>query len=97
MKEPKKEFQNKTAVALSYHPEDHAPKVIASGKGHLANRIIERAKENKIPLHHDDQLADTLSKLELGSYIPPQLYDIVSEILVFVDDMDRIKKKVSQV
>ena len=84
----------KTAVALAYDPnEDGAPKVIASGKGALAEKIIEQAKENKIPVHEDDKLAQTLSKLEIGEMIPPELYEVVAEILVFVDAMDKIKAK----
>lgn len=85
----------KTAVALSYVPEEEAPKVIAAGKGYLAERIIERAKEADIPLHKDAKLAESLSKLELGSNIPPELYEVVAEILVFVDRMDRIKEKLN--
>ena len=84
----------KTAVSLVYDPsEDGAPKVIASGKGALADKIIEQANENKIPVHQDDKLADTLSRLEIGEMIPPELYEVVAEILVFVDAMDKIKAK----
>ncbi len=83
-----------TAVAISYDPSEDAPKVIASGKGYLADKIIERAKEADIPLHQDEKLAKTLSKLEIGAMIPPELYEVVAEILVFVDKMDRIKSKV---
>ena len=54
----------KQAVALSYDPEEDAPKVIASGRGALAERIIERAKEANVAVHRDDKLADTLSRLE---------------------------------
>jgi flagellar biosynthesis protein len=86
----------KTAVALFYDPEDQAPKVIASGKGYLADRIIERAKEADIPLHKDEKLANSLSKLEIGDAIPSELYEVVAEVLVFVDKMDRIKGKVLQ-
>ncbi|SFB68589.1 EscU/YscU/HrcU family type III secretion system export apparatus switch protein [Butyrivibrio sp. YAB3001] len=90
----KKQKTIKTAVALGYDPnEDGAPKVIASGKGYLAEKIIEEAKENKIPVHEDDKLANTLSKLEIGEMIPPELYEVVAEILVFVDAMDKIKAK----
>ncbi|WP_035778949.1 EscU/YscU/HrcU family type III secretion system export apparatus switch protein [Butyrivibrio sp. MC2013] len=86
--------KNKTAIALGYDPnEDNAPKVIASGKGKIAERIIEEAKENNIPLHKDDKLADTLSRLDIGEAIPPELYNVVAEILVFVDAMDKIKAK----
>ena len=63
----------KQAVALSYDPEEDAPKVIASGRGALAERIIERAKEANVAVHRDDE--------------------VVAEILVFVDAMDKIKAK----
>ena len=72
----------KQAVALSYDPEEDAPKVIASGRGALAERIIERAKEANVAVHRDDKLADTLSRLEIGDMIPPELYEVVAEILV---------------
>jgi flagellar biosynthesis protein len=94
MDDQKNKKPDKTAIALSYNPADPAPKVIATGKGYLAERIIERAKEQNIPLHKDDALANSLSKLALGSYIPPELYEIVSEILVFVGNMDELKSKV---
>lgn len=94
MPQDKQKEKVKTAVALGYDPnEDGAPKVIASGKGALAEKIIEQAKENKIPVHEDDKLADTLSRLEIGEMIPPELYEVVAEILVFVDAMDKIKAK----
>ena len=83
----------KQAIALSYDPNDDAPRVIASGKGALAERIIEKAKESEVPVHRDDKLADTLSRLEIGDAIPPGLYEVVAEILVFVDAMDKIKAK----
>jgi type III secretion system FlhB-like substrate exporter len=55
--------------------------------------LIEKAKENDVPLYKDNQLADTLSRLKIGDAIPPELYQVVAEILVFVDDMDRLKAK----
>lgn len=92
MKDEKKKI--KTAVALSYDPDEDAPKVIASGKGVLAERIIEKAKESNVAVHRDDKLADTLSKLEIGDMIPPELYEVVAEILIFVDAMDKVKAKI---
>lgn len=84
----------KSAIALGYDPtEDNAPKVIASGKGHIAEKIIEEAKAYNIPLHQDGKLADTLSHLDIGEAIPPELYEVVAEILVFVDAMDKIRAK----
>ncbi|GFI46356.1 flagellar biosynthetic protein FlhB [Lachnospiraceae bacterium] len=86
----------KQAVALSYDPNDDAPRVIASGRGALAERIIEKAQEADVPVHRDDKLADTLSRLEIGDMIPPELYEVVAEILVFVDAMDKIKAKMDK-
>lgn len=84
----------KTAVAVAYEPGEAAPKIIATGKGIVAEKIIEKAKEAEIPFYRDDKLADTLSKLEIGDSIPPELYEVVAEILVFVDDMDKLREKV---
>lgn len=93
-----KEAENKVkqAIALEYDPEDEAPRVIASGKGALAERIIEKAKESDVPVHRDDKLAETLSRLDIGEMIPPELYEVVAEILVFVDAMDKIKAKLAR-
>ncbi|MCR5477464.1 MAG: EscU/YscU/HrcU family type III secretion system export apparatus switch protein [Lachnospiraceae bacterium] len=85
----------KQAIALEYDPADEAPKVIASGRGALAEKIIEKAKEADVPIHRDDKLADTLSRLEIGEMIPPELYEVVAEILIFVDSMDKIKNKLA--
>ncbi len=86
----------KQAVALAYDPDDTAPRVVASGRGAVAERIIERAKESQVPVHEDSRLADTLSRLEIGEAIPPELYEAVAEILVFVDAMDKIKAKMQK-
>ncbi len=91
-----KEEKPKQAIALSYDPNDNAPIVVASGRGVLAERIIEKAKEENVPVHEDDRLAETLSRLEIGDAIPPELYEAVAEILVFVDAMDKIKAKMGK-
>lgn len=91
MEERKKD---RKAVALSYEPEYDAPKVVASGKGYLADKIIEAADEADVPVHEDARLADALSEIQIGDSIPPELYEVVAEILVFVDDMDKIKHKI---
>ncbi|NLL72857.1 MAG: flagellar biosynthesis protein FlhB [Clostridiales bacterium] len=93
MNHNKKDIPNKTAVALSYNPQETAPKIIASGKGYLAEKIIDKANQVDLPIHQDKALAETLANLELGSYIPPELYEVVAEVLVFVDKMDRLKSK----
>lgn len=83
----------KTAVAIAYEPGDEAPKILATGKGEIAEKIIEKAKEEDVPFYKDSKLANTLSKLEIGDMISPELYEVVAEILVFVDKMDRMKSK----
>ena len=96
LNQKKKNDADKTAVAISYEPGEAAPKILATGKGKVAEKIIETAKENKVPTNKDNKLASTLSKLQIGDMIPPELYEVVAEILVFVDDMDRMKAKLDQ-
>ncbi|HKM21886.1 MAG TPA: EscU/YscU/HrcU family type III secretion system export apparatus switch protein [Lachnospiraceae bacterium] len=97
MPEEKNEREKrKQAIALQYDPGDEAPHVIATGVGHIAERIIEKAQEANVPIHQDSKLANTLSKLEIGDMIPPELYEVVAEILVFVDDMEKIRSKLKQ-
>ena len=83
--------KEKTAVAVAYNPGEVAPKILAVGKGEVAERIIETAKENDVPFYQDN-----LSRLQIGDTIPPELYEVVAEILVFVDDMDRMKGKLKE-
>lgn len=85
----------KTAVALGFEPGDEAPKILATGKGHLAERIIEEAEALDVPVHKDPKLAKTLSQLDFGDYIPPELYDVVVEVLMYVDRVDAVKKKLN--
>lgn len=84
------------AIALSYEAGEEAPKVLATGRGYMAEKILEKAKEENIPIHKDEKVADALADLEIGAYIPKELYEVVAEILVFVGDMDRIKDKIKK-
>lgn len=86
----------KIAVALEYTPGEQAPKILATGRGYIAESIIEKAGEADVPVYADSKLADTLSKLEIGEMIPPELYTVVAEILVFVDECDKIKGKLGK-
>ena len=97
MSDEKKIYKKpKQAIALEYDPNDVAPRVIASGQGLLAEKILEKAGEENIPIHKDEKLAETLSKLDIGEAIPPELYEVVAEVLVFVDAMDKIKGKMAK-
>lgn len=91
----KEKGKAKQAVALEYDPSDSAPRVLAIGRGALAEKIIEQAKNADVPVHKDEKLANTLSKLQIGDMIPPELYEVVAEILLFVDGMDKIKAKIA--
>ena len=83
-----------TAIAIKYKMnEDPAPKVIAKGKGKIAERIIELAKEHDIPIRQDPDLVEILAKLELNQFIPPELYQVVAEILAFIYRMSNNKRQ----
>lgn len=90
------EKSKKKAVALMYDPNNQAPQVVASGQGAIADRIIDAAKESDVPLYKDTNLTETLLKLDIGDCIPPELYGVVAEILVYVDKMDKIKAKINK-
>ena len=76
--------KRKYAVAIKYETEDRAPKVIASGAGEIAKRILEIAKIHNIPVQEDDDLVRILSKIQIGYEITPQTYKAVAEILAFL-------------
>jgi flagellar biosynthesis protein len=72
-------------VALRYTPgKDSAPRVVAKGRGYLADRILELARAHNIPVREDKNLVQILSRLDLDQQIPPELYRVVAEILAFV-------------
>ena len=75
----------KKVVALRYAPpEDAAPKVTAKGQGVIAEKIIEIARKNHIPIKDDPELVNILSMLDLDEEISPSVYKVVAEILAFV-------------
>jgi len=73
------------AVALRYDKDkDHAPKIIAKGRGEIAEKILEIAKAYNLPLYEDKNLVQILEALELETEIPPELYRAVAEVLAFI-------------
>ncbi|WP_459861483.1 FlhB-like flagellar biosynthesis protein [Campylobacter concisus] len=79
------QVNKKKAVALGYNrSKDNAPRVLASGAGDIANRIIDLAKEHDIPIKEDPDLIEILSKVEVDQEIPPNLYKAVAEIFSFL-------------
>ena len=86
--------EDRTAVALSYDiDKDAAPVVLAAGKGPLAEEILRIAEENKIPLFEDRKLANLLSRIEIETEVPPELYVLVAEILAFIFKLDQMAGK----
>ncbi|ARR00812.1 MULTISPECIES: FlhB-like flagellar biosynthesis protein [Campylobacter] len=82
----------KKAVALGYNKDrDNAPKVLASGKGEVAQKIIEAAKIYKIPIKEDSDLVEILSKVDINQEIPPNLYKAVAEVFSFLYRTTKLK------
>ena len=80
-----KDDSRKKAAALQYdHARGGAPRVVAKGRGKMAERIVEMAQKNNIPLVEDRNLVQMLEALELNTEIPAELYQAVAEVLVFV-------------
>lgn len=78
------------AVALRYNAEsDAAPRVIAKGDRLLAERIIEIAKENGVPIHEDPDLVSLLAVVDIDREIPDALYRAVAEVLAFIYTINR--------
>jgi flagellar biosynthesis protein len=91
---PKPDSKRKQAVALKYQAGTmEAPKIVAKGKGYVAENMLKTAKENQIPVQEDPSLVEVLGKLDLNQQIPPELYQVVAEILAFVYRLDKGGKK----
>jgi flagellar biosynthesis protein len=74
----------KNAVALAYHQADAAPRVVAKGRGLLAEQIIARAHEHGVYVHESAELVSLLMQVDLDQHIPPQLYLAVAELLAWL-------------
>lgn len=76
------------AAALRYGEGDAAPVVVAAGMGYMAERIVETAAENGVPVYEDNSLATVLTQLRLGQEIPESLYKAIVEIYVYFLQFD---------
>jgi flagellar biosynthesis protein len=78
------------AVALTYESDrDYAPKVSATGKGLVAENIIQKAKEHQIPIMEDPTLVELLAELDINEKIPEELYQAVAEVFAFIYRTDQ--------
>jgi len=92
-----KENRITTAAALRYDREkDAAPRLTAKGRGSVAERIIELAREHDIPVHSDPTLVEILCKLDIKEQIPENLYRAVAEILAFVYAINEKRKELQR-
>ncbi|BDD87379.1 EscU/YscU/HrcU family type III secretion system export apparatus switch protein [Desulfofustis limnaeus] len=79
------EKKQDAAVALLYDKKQaDAPRVVATGKGLVAQKIIETAREAGVHIHEDPDLVELLAKIPLGQEIPVELYQTIAEVLAFV-------------
>lgn len=80
-----------SAVALAYQTGDLAPKVVAKGRGLIAEEIISRAREHGVFVHESKELVALLMQVDLDKHIPPTLYRVVAELLAWLYHIDAIK------
>ncbi|MDR5587962.1 MULTISPECIES: EscU/YscU/HrcU family type III secretion system export apparatus switch protein [Clostridium] len=82
--------ERKKAAALKYELNNtEAPIIAASGMGHIADKIIEKAQENEVPIVYNKELANLLCNVDVGDEIPTELYEAVAHVIAFVTDIDK--------
>lgn len=90
MKEEK--YTRKEAVALTYNPGNNdAPKIVAKGKGKIAENILAKAVEHNVPVQEDPSLVEILGQLDINQSIPEELYQAVAEVFAYVYKIDKEK------
>ncbi|HCW54633.1 EscU/YscU/HrcU family type III secretion system export apparatus switch protein [Clostridium sp. SM-530-WT-3G] len=81
--------QRKKAAALRYEFNSDAPIVTAAGMGHIADKILEKAEENEVPIVYNKELTNLLCNVDVGQEIPSELYEAVAHVIAFVTDLDK--------
>ena len=81
---PQTSERRREAVALAYHDGDRAPRVVAQGRGDIADEIIRRARESGIFTYESRELLGLLMQVDLDAHVPPALYVAIAELLVWV-------------
>ncbi|MFK3937724.1 EscU/YscU/HrcU family type III secretion system export apparatus switch protein [Alkalihalobacillus sp. NPDC078783] len=84
----KKQTSGPSAAVIRYEDESAAPKVVAQGRGRVAKQMVELAKEHDVHLQEDSSLLTSLLDMDLGDNIPPQLYSVMAEILLLIEEME---------
>ena len=84
MTQKNKDDDRLLAIALAYAASDAAPKVVAKGRGLIAEQIVARAREHGVFVHESKELVALLSQVDLDDHIPPQLYVAIAELLAWL-------------
>ena len=85
-------ISDKKAVALKYDiQKDVAPRVVAKGRGHVAEHILDTAQKNSVPVYRNKTLVNMLMALEIDREIPPELYKAIAEVMAYVYKIDKAK------
>ncbi|MDE2132148.1 MAG: EscU/YscU/HrcU family type III secretion system export apparatus switch protein [Betaproteobacteria bacterium] len=88
--------KRQTAVALAYQSQDSAPRVVAKGRGLVAQAIIARAREHGVFVHESEELVNLLMQVELDRQIPSELYLAVAELLAWLYRLERGEADLSE-
>ena len=83
----------KKAAAIKYEQGYDVPIVTAAGMGYIADKILEKAEESKVAIVENEELANLLSNVDIGSEIPLELYDAIAKVIAYVMDIDELMKK----
>ncbi|WP_240377625.1 EscU/YscU/HrcU family type III secretion system export apparatus switch protein [Bacillus piscicola] len=81
--------KNGPTAAVVKYDSDEAPRVTASGRGEVAEHILELAKKHDIHMQEDPSLAASLLDMDLGESVPPQLYSVIAEVLLLIEEMEK--------
>ncbi|SUY46312.1 type III secretion exporter [Clostridium putrefaciens] len=82
--------KTRKAAAIKYDQSYDAPMVTAKGMGDIADKIIEKAEESDVPIVYNKELADLLNNVDVGEFIPSELYEAIAEIIAYITDIDAV-------
>lgn len=82
--------QRRKAAAIKYEQNYDAPVVTAAGMGYVADKIIERAEDNNVPIVYNKELTDLLCNVDVGDSIPSELYEAVAHVIAYITDLDKM-------
>lgn len=85
--------QRRKAAALKYELNYEAPVVTAAGMGQIAEKIVEKAESNDVPVVYNKELANLLCNVDVGDSIPSELYEAVATVIAYVTDIDSKRER----